>query len=108
MAGRRAMTTDQTIQSAKARTSAGIDSHRLRRAIRRPLLAQKLASSGRQSSITRGISVWPGTWISASSAKAGNWSSTFPCACRSMERIVMCIQPNETSTTPKSSAKHEV
>ena len=78
MAGSRATTIDQTIQTEKARSSAGIEIQRLRRAMRRPVSAQKTGSSGCQSSSTRGISVRPGTWISSISGSAGSWSSSAP------------------------------
>ena len=38
-----------TTQTAKASSRAGMDSHRLRLAMRRPVCCQKLSSSGRQS-----------------------------------------------------------
>ncbi len=44
-----ATTTDHTCQTAKDSSSAGMESHRLRLAIWRPLLAQKPESSGRHS-----------------------------------------------------------
>ena len=49
MAGRRATTTDQTIQTANASSKAGMEIHKLRRAIRLPVLSQNAVSSGRQS-----------------------------------------------------------
>ena len=51
-AGSLATTTDHTIHTAKASSRAGIDIHRLRRAMARPLSCQNVGSSGRQSSIS--------------------------------------------------------
>jgi len=48
-AGSLATTTDHTIHTAKDSSSDGIDIHKLRLAIARPLAFQKSASSGRQS-----------------------------------------------------------
>ena len=44
-----ATTTDQTCQIAKDSSSAGIESQRLRRAMARPVVSQKVLSSGLQS-----------------------------------------------------------
>nr|BFE96624.1 hypothetical protein GCM10020185_71600 [Pseudomonas brassicacearum subsp. brassicacearum] len=49
MAFRRTITVLQTIHTAKANSSAGMEIHRLRRAVSLPLLPQKAGSSGRQS-----------------------------------------------------------
>ncbi|MCY1437104.1 hypothetical protein D9M71_532530 [compost metagenome] len=46
---RRTVTVLQTIHTEKARSSAGMDIHRLRLAMRLPEVAQNSASSGRQS-----------------------------------------------------------
>src|SRR5262249_37426300 len=43
--GSLATTTDHTCQTAKESSSAGIEHHRLRRAILRPLVSQKVVSS---------------------------------------------------------------
>ena len=61
MAGSFATTMDQTIHTEKASVSAGMESHKLRRAILRPAFTQKDASSGRQSSMMRGMTVRPST-----------------------------------------------
>ena len=47
--GSLATTTDQTCQIANDSSSAGIEIQRLRRAIARPVVSQKVLSSGRQS-----------------------------------------------------------
>src|SRR5690606_15657376 len=49
---RRTVTALHTIHTAKASSSAGMEIHRLRVAMRLPVSAQKAASSGRQSWIT--------------------------------------------------------
>src|SRR5690349_21058831 len=52
MAFKRTITVLQTIHTAKANSSAGMEIHRLRRAVCLPLRPQKAGSSGRQSWMT--------------------------------------------------------
>ena len=92
IAGSRATTTDQTIHTAKASSSAGIDSQRLRRATVGPAFsAQNVGSSGRQSSMTR---ILPGARRARACpfpAVPGSSSRACPRP-RSIRRIERCIQ----------------
>ncbi|OIQ74604.1 hypothetical protein GALL_437390 [mine drainage metagenome] len=108
MAGSRATTTDHTIQTLNASSSAGIEIHRLRRAMRRPFACQKAGSSGVHSSSVWAAETPPVRSIPCISGSSGNASSDAPCALRSMCRIAMCIQASEAPTRRNISAKAEV
>ena len=109
-AGSLATTTDQTIQTAKASSSAGIEIQRLRRAIARPFSSQKAWSSGFQS-----FSTWPdsaptcfSSWIGCISGNCGSFSSPGASASRSMRWMARCIQISEPPAIRNSSMKQLV
>src|SRR5262249_1273525 len=105
-----ATTTDQTCQTAKDSSSAGIEIHRLRRAIARPVVFQNAGSSGRQSVNTAPASAPTSAAVSIAgiSGGAGNRGSASAATPRSIARMETGIQNNAVPTSANSSMKQLV
>jgi hypothetical protein len=97
IAGRLTTTTDHTIQTAKASSSAGIEIQRLRAAIRRPVRSQKLPSSGAHSAST-----------APCGCSSGRKRRSETVVARSMRRMALCIQARFTAAMRNSSMKQLV
>ena len=109
MAGSRATTIDQTIQTEKASSSAGIETQRLRRAIAPALLGPEDRVLGAPV-LEHARHLGPAGVVDRlpSPAVAGSWSSPRPARFRSIARIDRCIQASAMATSTNSSAKQEV